>query len=50
MAISYGSVIGVDFGSDFYKISLIMPGRSFVIVENSTSKRKTNNAISFINK
>lgn len=25
-----------------------MPGKSFVIVENATSKRKTNNAISFL--
>jgi hypoxia up-regulated 1 len=48
-ALSYGAVIGIDFGSEYFKVSMIAPGKSFVIVENMASKRKTNNAISFAN-
>lgn len=44
------SVIGIDFGTEFLKVSLISPGKSFVIIENTTTKRKTENAISFYNK
>lgn len=43
------AVIGIDFGAEFFKISLISPGKSFVIIENPTSKRKTPTAISFLN-
>ena len=39
------AVIGIDFGTEFYKISLISPGKSFVIIENVTSKRKTPTAV-----
>lgn len=39
------AVIGIDFGSNFYKISLIAPGKSFVIVESMSSKRKVANAV-----
>ncbi len=39
------SVIGIDFGSEFFKASLILPGKTFEIVENETSKRKTYNAV-----
>ena len=35
------SVIGFDLGSTFFKITLVKPGQSFQIVENVTSKRKT---------
>lgn len=42
------AVIGIDFGSNFYKISLIAPGKSFVIVESMASKRKMYNAISYV--
>ena len=42
---STAQVIGIDWGNEFYKISLIAPGKSFVIIENTTSKRKTNNAV-----
>lgn len=41
--------MGIDFGSEFYKISIIAPGKSFVIMENTFSKRKTHSAISFLN-
>jgi len=46
----YPAVIGIDLGNEFFKVSMIAPGKSFVIVENGTSKRKTNTAISFVNK
>lgn len=41
------AVIGIDFGTNFYKISLIAPGKSFVIVESLSTKRKVYNALSF---
>lgn len=51
LAIHVGaSVIGIDFGTEFLKVSLISPGKSFVIIENTTTKRKTENAIAFYNK
>lgn len=45
LALANGSVIGIDFGSEFFKVSLISPGKSFVIIENTTTKRKTENAV-----
>ena len=40
---SYASanVMGFDFGSNFFKITLVRPGQPFQIVENTTSNRKT---------
>jgi hexokinase len=35
------NVMGFDFGSTFFKITLVQPGKPFQIVENTTSKRKT---------
>ena len=35
------NVIGFDFGSNFFKIVLVKPANPFLIVENITSKRKT---------
>ena len=34
-------LIGFDFGSNFFKITLVQPGKGFEIVENETSLRKT---------
>jgi molecular chaperone DnaK (HSP70) len=34
-------VIGFDFGSSFFKITLVKPGQPFSIVENTATKRKT---------
>ncbi len=42
------TVIGIDLGSEFFKISLISPGKSFQIVENSITKRKTESSVSFV--
>ena len=39
------NVIGFDFGTTFFKITLVKPGAPFSIVENFTSKRKTENAV-----
>jgi len=39
-------LIGIDLGSEFFKVSLIRPGKKLVIVENPQSKRMTNNMIS----
>ena len=35
------NVLGFDFGNTFFKITLVKPGSPFSIVENTTSKRKT---------
>ena len=32
-----GNVIGFDFGSSFFKITLVKPGQPFSIVENTSS-------------
>ena len=40
-----GAVIGIDFGTQFFKISLNSPKKSFLIVENTTSDRKTMNTV-----
>lgn len=44
------AVLGIDFGSQFYKISMIKPGRTFVMVENLYSKTKTYNGVTFYDK
>ena len=41
METASANVIGFDFGSTFFKITLVQPGNPFQIVENTTSKRKT---------
>lgn len=33
--------MGFDFGTSFFKITLVQPGKPFQIVENTTSNRKT---------
>lgn len=49
LAVVKTAVIGVDFGGEFIKASTISPGKSFSIVEDTTSKRKTPSAIAFYN-
>lgn len=43
------NVIGFDFGSTFFKITLVVPGKTFSIVENVTSARKTNSQMTINN-
>lgn len=38
-------VIGIDLGTEFWKASLISPGKNLVIVENSRSSRKSHNGV-----
>lgn len=45
MLVATSQVIGIDFGTEFWKSAIISPGKSFVIVENSKSERKTSNAV-----
>ena len=40
-------VLGIDFGTEFWKAALISPGKNLVIVENSRSERKTLNSVQF---
>lgn len=45
------AVLGIDFGSQFYKISMIRAGKKpFSMVENRYSKTKTYNGVSFYDK
>jgi molecular chaperone DnaK (HSP70) len=38
-------VIGIDLGTEFWKASLISPGKNLIIVENSRSSRKSHNGV-----
>ena len=43
--LAHAAVLGIDFGSEFMKISIITPGKPFSIIEDTTSKRKTYSAV-----
>jgi hypothetical protein len=43
--VSVSQVIGIDFGTEFWKSAIISPGKGFVVVENSKSERKTSNVV-----
>jgi molecular chaperone DnaK (HSP70) len=43
------NVIGFDFGSTFFKITLVKPGQPFAIVENTATKRKTETWLTITN-
>lgn len=47
LCVVQGSVLGIDLGGEFMKISSISPGRLFMIVENTATKRKTQSAVTF---
>lgn len=42
-----GAVVGIDFGSEFIKVSLVRPGSTFHIVLDETSKRKIPAIVAF---
>jgi len=48
IAVVSSQVIGIDFGTEFWKAAIISPGKGFVVVENTKSDRKTPNVISFV--
>lgn len=39
--------LGVDYGGEFHKASMIIPGKFFYMVENQISKKKTPTALAF---
>lgn len=45
VAYATSQVIGIDLGTEFWKASLISPGKNLVIVENSRSSRKSHNGV-----
>lgn len=45
LTLSQAAVIGIDLGSEFFKVSLIRPGKKLIIVENQQSKRMTSTAL-----
>mmetsp|Transcript_8046 Transcript_8046/g.17455 ORF Transcript_8046/g.17455 Transcript_8046/m.17455 type:complete len:932 (+) Transcript_8046:64-2859(+) len=48
--LSSAFLLGVDLGSQFFKVAIVAPGKSFEIVHNQHSKRKTPTAVSFLEK
>lgn len=40
-------ILGVDLGSDYFKMNLLKPGKSFTMVENLQSKTKTTAGVAF---
>ena len=50
LVVSEAQVLGIDFGTEFWKASLISPGKNLVIVENSRSGRKTINGVTYFTK
>lgn len=45
LVVTNSQVLGIDFGTEFWKASIISPGKNNVIVENSRTGRKTLNAV-----
>lgn len=45
IGLNSAQVIGIDLGTEFWKASLISPGKNLVIVENSRSSRKSHNGV-----
>ena len=43
--VAKANVVGFDFGSSFFKLTLVLPGTPFGIVENTTGGRKTDTMI-----
>jgi hypoxia up-regulated 1 len=41
------NIIGIDLGSEFFKITILQPGKTFTMVENLQSKTKTPFALAF---
>ena len=48
-SLAQAHVIGFDLGSTFFKVTLVKPGSPFTIVENLTSKRKTDTMMTIAN-
>lgn len=46
-SLSAAQVVGLDFGSQFFKAALVKPGSPFEIVTNVHTKRKTPSMVSF---
>ena len=43
------NLVGIDLGSSYIKATLVQPGKTFQIVENTASKRKTETMITLGN-
>lgn len=50
LRIKCSSLLGIDFGNEYIKVSIVSPGKGFNILLNNQSKRKITNSISFANK
>jgi molecular chaperone DnaK (HSP70) len=49
VACTSANLIGFDLGNTFFKITIVKPGSPFSIVENTTSKRKTESMMTIAN-
>jgi hypoxia up-regulated 1 len=49
ISLAQANILGIDLGSNYIKATLVQPGKTFQIVENSASKRKTETMITFGN-
>ena len=38
-------MMGIDLGSEFFKVTVIKPGKPFMMLENLLSKTKTESAL-----
>ena len=38
-------MLGIDLGSEYFKVTVIKPGKPFMMLENLLSKTKTENAL-----
>ena len=47
LTLASSNVIGIDFGSDSIRVSVIKPGKKLIIVENEESKRSSLNFFAF---
>lgn len=45
--VASGALLGIDFGSELIKMSLVVPGKAFHIVMDDHSKRKIPNLVAF---
>lgn len=43
----HAQIVGIDVGSEYFKVAMVRPGAPFEVITNLQSKRKTPNALAF---
>jgi hypoxia up-regulated 1 len=49
VGLTKASVIGIDYGTDWFKVSIVKPGVPLEVVLNRESKRKTSSIVTIRN-